>query len=162
VSFILRKVRFNRWYPRERYTWLADGELQADPLGDLQTTQNALSVWYVEDDESNLDQVVTALAANCEHLAHLDYILFDGRIVSELNIDIADSKAKTPDREADQWHCDLLRLSAQKLVQLAGMVIDDAEPQRVTLKQVRELIRQAVNSGRICRGDLKPGIRDKI
>lgn len=54
MAFLLRKIRKNRWY-KEQIEWLPDGELQADPLSDLGTKSNELSVYHVVIDESNLE-----------------------------------------------------------------------------------------------------------
>jgi hypothetical protein len=165
VHLFLRKIRFNKWYPREEYPWLRDGELQADPIGDLATSRGNLSVWCMEDSESNLDRIITALAANCDSLAALDYILFSDEILSRLGIEIERSEATTPDEGVNRWHRDLVRLSAQKLVKLATAIVDNMdnlEPKRVPKNHIRRLISEAVDSGRILKKDLKPSLRKKI
>ena len=58
-----------RWL---RPDWLAGDEVQADALVDLSTKDNELSVWLIENDKSNLEHVVTALAANCNTISNLD------------------------------------------------------------------------------------------
>ena len=88
MPFILRTIRKSKWYKHERVPWLVEGELQADALGDLRTSDNELSVWLVEDDESNLEQVVTALAVTRQRISNVDYALFDLQFLSELNIKI--------------------------------------------------------------------------
>ena len=69
MSFFLRKIRKAKWYKDEKDTWLADGELQADSLVDLKTDDNALSVWYIEHDKSNLKRVIAALGANTKKIS---------------------------------------------------------------------------------------------
>ena len=91
MPLLLRKVRSSRWYSREKCPWLEAGELQADPLGDLQTMGNALSVWRIENDESNLRNIILALVRSCDHPQNIDYILFNQCVldVCTFNCDIS-------------------------------------------------------------------------
>ena len=163
MSLILRKVRSSRWYPRDECPWLEEGELQADPLGDFQTTENVLSVWLIEDDLSNLNRIITALAANCDYIQNIDYIVFDQGILTEIGIRMQNSQAKTPDGEVNSnWHYDLMEISAQRLLRLVEVLIDRVEPQRVLQKQIAQWVTDAVLSGQIDIGDLKKHIREKI
>jgi hypothetical protein len=84
MPFFLRTIRKARWYNVEGVSWLEKGDIQADPLADLNTKGNELSVWLVENDRSNLEQVVTALAATRTDISNLDYALLDVRLLPEL------------------------------------------------------------------------------
>lgn len=42
--------------------WLPSHDIQGDPLGALRLNDGTLSVWHIDDDKSNLDIVITALA----------------------------------------------------------------------------------------------------
>ena len=86
MAFLLRKIRKPRWYKQD-LPWVAANDIQPDPLGDLTTSENKLSVWYVKDDKSNLDQVLAAIAASSGSLSNLDYALFNEHILSELKIE---------------------------------------------------------------------------
>jgi hypothetical protein len=81
VPFVLRKIRKAKWYKHQKVAWLKAGELQADAIGDLYTENNALSMWLVTDDKSNLQRVAAALAANCEYLGNLDYALLKVELI---------------------------------------------------------------------------------
>jgi len=144
VPFFLRKVRFNRWFNIEECPWLAKDELPADPLGDLETSNNELSLWQIEEDQSNLERIITAIAANRESVQNVDYILFNQEIFSEIGINIKKIDGSTPDKEANtSWHCDLIQLSAQKLVKLtAKIVYSNVEPVRVKESRVTQLIKK--------------------
>lgn len=67
MARILRKIRKNRWYKTEEISWLPDNELQADALDDLRTKYNELSVYRIDENESNLDRVIAALATNTDN-----------------------------------------------------------------------------------------------
>lgn len=163
MPLVLRQVRSNRWYSREECPWLAEGELQADPLGDLQTNENMLSVWFVEDDKSNFRRIITALAANRDYVQNFDYILIDEWILHEIGIKFKNSEAVTPDEDANsKWHYDLIELSAQKLTYLAKAILDTAEPQRISKKQVKQWIKDAVINRFIDSNKLKGKVEEEI
>lgn len=162
MPFLLRTIRKAKWYKNENVPWLAEDELQADALADLSTKDNELSVWHIEDDRSNLEQVVTALAAGRDYIANLDYALFDQQILSAINIKIKDTKGGSPDEKVNSWHRDLVELSATKLMELAKAIQTKAVKERVLPKDIVRLIKQAVESGRINRAKLKPGVVGKI
>lgn len=162
MPLILRKIRKRRWDESEDLAWLAEDDIPADPLGDLSTTFNALSVWYIEEDRSNLDRVVAASAAGRERLDVLDYALFDQELLSQINIKIKESPGATPDVEANEWHRDLVELSAAKLVNLAKVMLRNAERRRRLPKELDQLIAKAVASGRIDKERLSQRIRDEI
>jgi hypothetical protein len=142
---------------------LEEGEFQADPLADFQTTENIFSVWLIEDDLSNLNRIITALAANCDHIQNIDYIIFDQGLLAKVGIQMQNSQAKTPDGEVNSnWHYDLIEISAQRLLRLVEVLIDRVEPQRVLQRQTTQWITDAVLSGQINIRDLKKHIREKI
>lgn len=77
--------------------------MPADPLGDLATAGNTLSFWLVEDDRSNLDQVVTALASNCDRVSNIDYGLVRPDDVRRIGIAIEKSLGASADRKANEF-----------------------------------------------------------
>lgn len=145
---ILRIVRRSRWL-KERPSWLENDEFQADPLGDFTTTSNTISVWYIKENTSNLQRVVAALAAQRDRLVNFDYALFNKEILSELNIKTKDTKGETPDEVVNAWHYDLIEISAQKLLRLVQLVLDNAEIKRINWKEIRNWIDQSIESGQL-------------
>ncbi|MGB0383435.1 MAG: hypothetical protein ACPGWR_01305 [Ardenticatenaceae bacterium] len=163
MAFLLRKIRKAKWYKHQGVPWLDEGELQADALEDIATKGNELSVWYIEDDESNLEEVVTALAASGDVVANLDYALFDLQLITTLNIKIRQSPGITPDDTVNAlWHRDLYNLSASKIMGLADMILTQAQIRRVPKKKLLAMIAQAVSTGRIDRRKLRPRMAAKI
>lgn len=151
MPLVLRKIRKARWYRLEGVSWLAEGDVHADPLADLPTSENRLSVWHVEDDRSNLERVVAALAASCGAVSNLDYALLDQQVLSTtLKVKIEGNRGASPDDKANEsWHRDLVELSASKLVELAKAFLANGERDRVPEKKVRRLLADAVASGNV-------------
>lgn len=161
MPFVLRQIRKAKWYRHSNVLWLVEGELQADALADLKTSNNTLSVWLIHDDGSNLEQVVTALAATRQNTANLDYALLDLAWVSQLDIRSNPVAGDTPDPGVNGWHLDLVELSAKKLLRLAETILEQATIERISEKALVRLIREAVNSGRIDPAKLSPRVAAK-
>ena len=56
MPFLLRKVHKAWWLPDGHEEWLSPGHAQGDSLGDLETDDNILSFWVIDDTRSNLVQ----------------------------------------------------------------------------------------------------------
>lgn len=162
MPLVLRTIRKAKWYKHENVPWLEEGELQADALGDLATKNNELSVWIIQDDESNLEQVITAMAATCHHLSNFDYALFNLEHLSDLDIRMRRTRGESPDEQANAWHRDLIELSASKIMQLAQIIMKEAARHRIPEKQIGRMITRAVDNDQIDRAQLAPGIASKI
>lgn len=155
MAFLLRKIRKNRWYKTEEMAWLSDGELPADSLSDLGTQSNELSVYHISVSESNLDRVVAALAANSGFLSNFDYAIFNEEILSKSDIKIKKTLGDLPDEQVNNWHSDLLELSAQKLLILAVQIKEQARIDRISHKQVLDYIVDSLVSGHMNRAHIK-------
>ena len=158
MPLLLRQIRKSRWYDDGGLPWLPVGLLPADPLSDLNTKDNKLSVWHIEDDKSNLEQVVTALAVNRDQVSNLDCALFDQHPLSGINVRIEETKGNTKDKRANIWHRELVELTAEKLLELARSIMRDGKRTRFSETRIRNLIQRAVESGIIDETKLKPNV----
>jgi hypothetical protein len=149
VPRILRKIRTQKWASKG-YKWLGEGELQADALVDLATKGNELSIYLVNDDNSNLEQVVAAMAvANTQRIDNFDYALFDDECLSRVGMKIKVTHGNTPDGEVNGLHRDLEELTVEKLIALADVIKSKARRERVPEKRVRTLVANGIVSGQI-------------
>lgn len=153
MAYLLRKIRKNRW--TEEMTWLPDEELQADALNDLGTKSNELSVYHIASNQSNLDQVIAALAVNTTDPSNIDFALFEESVVSELGIKIKKSKGDLADDRVNNWHSDLHELSASKLLSLAHAIKKKATIERKAPMQVLNIVADSLNNGQIDRSRVK-------
>lgn len=162
MPLLLRSIRKSRWYASDTFPWLLKGEIQADPLGDLATSVNTLSVWQVEDDRSNLEKIITALASNRDSLSNLDYSLLDISLLPGIEVKIEPNPGATLYEAANIWHRDLVELTATKLVKLAEIMLLHSCIERLPEKKVLELIKDAVLKGEIDKTKLKPDLAKKL
>lgn len=160
MAYVLRVIRQSRWldYLRQVST---DADVPADPLGDLHTRDNRLSVFIVNaQNDSEIERVVAACAANRETLQNVDYALLDAARLAEADVGIESTRGETPDDQVNDCHRDLVSLTGLKLVGLARLILAHGSMDRVLWKQVAALIRGAGFDKTRCR--LKPDEWRKI
>lgn len=156
MTLVLRKITKSKWYAAP---WLPAGDAPADALGSLGTRRNTLSIWMIEEDESDLERIVAAVAATGDHLAEFDFALLDRRSIEGLGILIHEVAGTSPDVEANARHADLVELSAGKVAGLARAIMANGDRRRFLGKQVLDLIRASIGAGRFTPESLKPDVR---
>ena len=159
MTLLLRKVQQKRWYAA---TTIPDNPLPADPLADLNTKDNALSLWEVFDDSSNLTDVVTALAATMQHLSNVDIVLFDSRLVPQLGLQLDMTRAVTPYAPAASYHRDIVRLTAQAILELGDALRREGRFVEFSEKRVADLLAQAIRSGPLSTDELNPKVVSRL
>jgi hypothetical protein len=153
---LLRKITKAKWYDAP---WLPAGDVPADALVDLRTQKNELSVWRVERDEANLNAVIAALASNkTDRVANLDYVLLEDEVVAALGIQCVKTDGDSPHTDANaRWHCDLIELTATKVVRLAEeMKRREAEHKRLLPNMVKSILVSALQAGELQRTEVTP------
>ena len=145
MALLLRKIRKARWLAKVDLDWLDQGDIPADPLGDLVTKDNSLSVWEIDDDNANLPRVVAALASTGAKISNIDYALFEEGLLADLGIGVVRTAGGTPDQDVNEnWHRDLIELSAFKTAALAKAIMARSTRARVSRKEVKRFIGNAV------------------
>lgn len=155
MPLVLRKIRKAKWYKSRSVPWLSESDLQADALVDLSSKGNTLSVFLINDQRTNLEQVVTALAANSNVIWDFEYALFSLEALSTLGIETEYSEGDTADIIVNGWHCDLVELSSTKIMGLATIIRDAAEKETLTRKQVLRLVAQGMMAQQLDRSRIK-------
>ena len=160
-SFLI-KVTWGRWQTDP--PWLLAGELQAAALFDLRFSNNKLSMWKIEDDGSNLDRVLTALAVNKgkTNIENIDYVILAQESVEGLGIKMERSKGGTLDNVASsEWHYDLTELSASRIVSVAKC-IKNSPIHRRSEAEVKRLIREGLKKKHIDIALVDEPLRSKL
>ena len=165
MSYIFRQSKHTRWHHiHEKLPWLDENEIPADPLGDFVAGDNQISVYVIEDDLSNLDRLIAAMAANRQNLANYDYVLFSPEILEQADITIKKTNGLLSDDEANRWHLSLINLSATKVIKLVTYIWLSplTETKRVLPNKLKDLIAQSVNSEFIPYDQVGKNIRPQI
>lgn len=163
MPLILRKIKKAKWYRNIDVPWLKPGELQADALADLKTTGNRLSVWLIQDDKSNLERVIAALASTCDVPTNIDFVLMDQSELQRLGIKWENTKGDSHDEQINHTHhLDLLELTATKLYDFANQIQVIGIKERYLEKTVMRLLIGAIRAGLIPQSKLKDRLRSEI
>ena len=120
--------------------------MPGDSLGDIAPQRCALSVYLVADDQSNLNRVIAALAANQTSPSHFGYALVDLQILNNMGFKIDDQPGDTPDAVVNSWHRDIIELSATRLVLLAQAIQTQGITDQILEKQVHNFISNSLSS----------------
>ena len=146
MPLLLRTVRQNRWLKEAAAPFLAMDDVPADPISDLATQQNLLSVWEVVEDRSNVERIVRAVAIGRDKIADMGYVVFHSGLLSgiEIRVDVGTSQ----DNVANAWHRDLV-VSGNKLVALTMAILRDGESGTVLKNRLLELVREDLRTGQI-------------
>ena len=160
---LLVTVKQARWR-KPSPAFVQQGDVPSDCLGDLKTTGHCLSVWVIEDDKSNLERVVTALAANRPNIDVIDYLLFDEIVISQGGFKVRQTAGDTPDPVANaKWHRDLVDLTGRTLVELASAIHQNSPPAtRCLPKKVKQLVKESVERNEVDPKKLKAGVASEL
>ena len=157
MALLLYKVKkAYRWYPEPAAGFLASDDVPADSVGDIQTRDNLLSEWEVEEDRSNILRVVRAIAIGSDRIDDAGYVLFDSRRLADCGIELKVTEGSTADTNINSRHRDLV-LSRKKLVALAALFLRHGE-----LGEIMKLELQASVIEDIQNGELPEKCRKKV
>lgn len=107
------------WYARDDQPWIPSGDIPGDTLQAFRTNENELSVWFIQNDKSNLDRVVAAFATTKTSLDTLDYVLLPDNFLPP-DIQVKEDAGESCDQLANEkWHRDLVQLTGHRIVELA-------------------------------------------
>jgi len=145
MSYLLRNVRVKRWSFKSRREYFP-----ADPLADLNTTQNNLSCFYIDDKKSNLEDIIAGLASNKQRLSHFGYILIDLQVIKNNRFKINKTEiGTTPCLKANARHVNIEELTAKKLINFAKLAHTSPDINTKTKKQVKQLLLKAAKCGNL-------------
>jgi hypothetical protein len=142
--------------------WLQAHEIQADPLGDLRINEGTLSVWYIEDDRSNLDPIITGLVATRQKFDKFEYGLFDQAVIDTADVRVEITQGNIPIESANSWHRDLIHLTLDRASNFVKTLFNAIEKKRLLDDEVKKRIVDAVTNGNINLQQVNTSLRKKI
>jgi hypothetical protein len=157
-----RKVKGSKWDKESNGETYQPLTLPSDPVGDLGTTQGVLSLWYVNEDLSNLNDVILGVLANNNTFSHLDYALLPDVDLSRLPILVTSTAGRTTYDPARAYHRNLEVQTAAKLVDLACTIINVAQFERIPKDDCIDRLVQAIREKRIDPSQLNPELRPRL
>ena len=162
--FLARKITRSKWEPR---SGVEAGAISADAVtGDLRTQDNALSFWRCGSGTgADLEDTVLAIAAGRMDIAKVELVWLHPEDLRADGQTLKDSQGRTPAKELADLHVDLCRLDFERLGKVARRVdsaLNDERYRRLTRMGVKNLLANAVRSGRIDINDLQVKVRNEI
>lgn len=161
MPWFLRKIKSSRW-TGDLPKWIPQGDVDADKLKDLATTKCELSVWVINDEKSNLDQIITALAATVEKVSHIDFVLVEEGLVTGSGFKIEEADGESPLTGVSKSHRHIVELTASKVALLASVLHNNGKIDRRDQVLVMGLLADAHRKGEIETERLKPGLLEQI
>ncbi|WP_421827061.1 hypothetical protein [Larkinella sp.] len=160
MSLLVRKIARSKWYNKKQNI---DIDTPADAISScLRTQNNTLSVWRIED-ESEVKEAILAIISNQDQLDTIDIVILKETYLSENSIQIETTKGETPVKELVNIHRDLSQLTYSKLGIIAKHITDqEATFKRITVKDSKQIILEAIEKKRLSIDDLKVKVRMKI
>jgi hypothetical protein len=159
MTLLVRKIDLAKWMQNDAPH---GGEISADAVTNcLRTVGNTLSTWSVASYSKVMDAVL-AHVSGYDCLDTTDFVCIDTTFFHSNGIDILSAPGNTPVKDLIDTHVNISRLTFNSLGTIANMItneIRDDKILRCTRGKMRNLIKDAIQHGRININDLKDGLR---
>ena len=164
MEYIARKISRAKWDVKP---FMAKDDISADAITTcLRTSNNGLSVWLCNADDTDRKEIVLALAAAMDKIETIDIVLLQKTLIEKKGFVIKLTPGNTPVRDIADRHADLIDLTMKRIcdvaVQIANAVRNDSIWQRYTTREIRQIICNAVKHGRVNMSDLKQAVAAEI
>ncbi len=143
-------------------TWLNDDDIPADLLPELSTENNTMSVYEIEDDKSNLQDVIASLAANRDDVHRLDYVLIKKNLLTGKGLQFQKTDGDTPHKEVNEkYHWNVIELSGNKISVLGNKILN-SEIESFDRKKIKTIIAEYIKNGTFSENDLKQSLIENL
>ena len=142
MTVILRKLERKRYW--DNASWHAPEETQANVLESFSTTNNELSVYVLDEPETQIDRVVAALAVSRKNLAQMDIAVVPDSALADCDIKTDSARGKTLDQEVNGWHRNLVELTVNKVACFISAIKRDGKIKRCQERRVEKAIKLAL------------------
>ncbi|HZE87864.1 MAG TPA: hypothetical protein VE090_06730 [Methylomirabilota bacterium] len=154
MNYLIRVLDAERWNFEYREP---EHPFKANPLADLRTDSDNLSVFACDKDKNNLDDILLGFASKRYGISKLQYIELEQSELSQLGFEVIDAKEEgnTPVQAANNAHKNIPLNSADKLIALAKHIYSKTENiQTVKSKKIKMLLEGALSDGSLDGNDL--------
>lgn len=164
MTYFARKIARAKWDPKPG---MLPDAIRADALtGCLRTTDDTLSVWACDGTLADIAEVALALVAQGNTLDKLDIVLLEQRELEDKGITPVATPGETPLADLRARHHDLANLDMVAHSHVAVLVATAVRARnghyQFTRRRAIELLRAAIDGGRVGREALADGLRREI
>jgi len=164
MPYFLSAIYSNINWDRTQFpSWLKEGELPSCIVRDLRADDNALSLWEISDDKSNLLDIIAAFVSLRKDIKYdFDYALLSANHLDELSFAPSKKLAKTAYRDMNHYHRDVSNLSINKVVYFAYLLSKHGSFDRMGWKEIEAQLKDAYKRGQLDLKKMKPGLKQQL
>lgn len=159
MATLIRKLTKKIWMDVEIAQQL--GGLQADALKNFQTTNNNLSLFYV-DETCSAERIASVIALGRQSIDNVDYVVFEDAVLESAKVRHRRADGDTADARVNQNHVDIIKLTAEQVKSLAQEIQARGTFSRLTKPRIISLLKQLHESGCLDGARIDASILKKI
>lgn len=163
MAFLVRKIARAKWPEEKCELSFLDG----DAISDLRTTDNTLSLWYI-DSEEELETAALALSASSksEKIDSFTVVWVPLEEIQAKGLSVVKSDGDTVVADLVKMHRDLNEITYGKLGSTAEVIMDalitEKHYKRFTRAQIKSALIEAYKTNRICVEKCNPKFLSEI
>lgn len=165
MPYFLREVYSNtKWDKTQFPSWLKEGELPSCIIRDLRADNNALSLWEIHADGSNLPHVIAALvASNRKSVKNdFDYALLHENYLDGISFKPIKKIGKTPYGNINSYHYDIPNLSINTVVYFAYLLSRYGKFDRMGWKDIKTQLKDAHKRGQLDLAGMELKLKEQL
>ncbi len=165
MPYFLRAIYRNINWDRTQFpSWLKEDELPSCIVRDLRADDNALSLWEISDDKSNLLDIIAAFVSSSRKdiKYDFDYALLNANLLDELSFTPSKKPAKTAYRDMNHYHHDVSNLSINNVVYFAYLLSRHGKFDRMGWKDIEARLKEAYTRGQLDLKKMQKGLKKQL
>ena len=164
MPYFLRAIYRNiNWDITQFPSWLKEGELPSCIVRDLRADDNALSLWEISDDKSNLLDIIAAFVSLRKDIKYdFDYALLSSNHLDELTFTASKKPAKTAYLNMNHYHRDVSKLSINSVVYFAYLLSRHGKFDRMGWKDIEARLRETHRKGQLDLAKMEPKLKQQL
>jgi hypothetical protein len=138
MAYLLRKFSDkNAWAEVEDSPLWEQGDCPAQAFVQVFDNRAGVSTWRVNTEEE-VERVIAAQAFMRSTIGDFAYCLIDEEILRKDGLTLKNTPVKTPDKEVNSLHVDIVGLTAHQLIRLARRINEEFDPLVMTRLEILE------------------------
>nr|AAU82896.1 hypothetical protein GZ22D9_44 [uncultured archaeon GZfos22D9] len=165
MSLLVRKIDNAKWMQNDilNNDTFSVEDVSADAITSLKTSGNALSAWQVA--EEAIEDAVLAIVSSHQHLDTIDVVCFDPSSLESNGIRLQSTPGSTPLKDIFGQHIDICDLTYRTLGTVAEQIVHvlkEGKVLRYTKGNIKKLLYDAINPGRLQKDELDESLRKRL
>ena len=161
MSLLVRKINKAKWMQNDIRS---AEDVSADAItNDLKTQGNTLSAWQVA--EETIADAVLAIVASHQQLDTIDVVFLDPSSLESNGIMLQSTLGNTPVKNLIDQHIDICDLTYRTLGTVAeqiALALKEGKVVRYTKGKIKNLLKDAIDQGRLQMNDLNESLRKRL